>query len=100
METQLSLFIGVGDKVRSWDSEAPERRNLQGNWVEGIVEGIGPYGEHDNCPRYAIRVVADYWHGEQRSGEHSRVGMVVYPPVNGSRSFGGSLANGVELLGS
>jgi hypothetical protein len=95
------LSIARGAYVRSWDSECIERRTYKGNWIEGIVEDIRPVPElcGDNCDRYVIRVTADFWEGTRVSGDGSRVGQYVYPPVNGSKgAFSGREADGVEYL--
>lgn len=90
--------IKVGSKVRSYDSQYPERQQLEGefaNYVEGEVIG---FAEVEGCTRYQIRVERDLHRGELVTGDHSRAGQVVVPPVNGTKTIFGETLNGVELI--
>lgn len=75
--------ITIGTRVRSFDF--PDDRQLTGEracYVEGEVTG---FAEMDGCMRYVIRVERDVFGGEPRG----RVGLSVYPPVNGTPTHRG-----------
>ena len=90
------MSISVGDRVRSFDfSRGPDGRDLEGEracYVEGRVEELV---EVEGCLRYRIAVDRDVFSGED--SDH-RVGSVVFPPVNGTRSTFGNVTNFVELI--
>ena len=95
-------MIKVGDRVRSFDfvgelnDGTRTGRDLGGDracFVEGVVE---LFVEREGCPRYEIRVERDVFGGCQAVG--SRVGDLVYPPVNGTPTLFGSVCDNVELL--
>ena len=104
MTQQLALAITSlltiirGAIVRSWDSMDHARRcPYKGSWVEGIVQDIatGP----DGVEKYQILVTQDYYQGRMFFGEGSRVGQMVYVPVNGTKkALGGGVCDGVEFL--
>lgn len=90
--------IKIGDRVRSFDSQYPERQQLEGefaNYVEGVVTGTR---EIEGCTRYEILVDRDVFQGREITGPNSRTGAAVYPPVNGTRTLFGEVLNGVEVI--
>jgi hypothetical protein len=95
---KMANEITVGSKVRSYDSQYPERQQVTGefaNYVEGTVTGTR---EIEGCTRYEILVERDLHRGVEVTGKHSRCGAAVYPPVNGTRTLFGEVLNGVEVI--
>jgi len=83
-------MITTGSHVRSYDFE-----NNRDCYVDGTVLAIKT--KPDSSTWYEIQVERDVWQGHDVRG-HSRIGELVYPPVNGRpKTFGGT-CNGVEEL--
>jgi len=74
--------IKIGTQVRSFDFE--HRTDC---FIDGIVEEIGEVIE--GCPRYRILVTRQVFSGEERDEPK---GGYVFPPVNGTPTFGGTTA--------
>lgn len=104
MDAELAVnhSLQVGDKVRSFDfADGEYGRELSGGraaYAEGFIVEIGPMPDApaNDCPRYHIRVTRDVFGGKGRIGENSRVGTMVYPPVNGTPTTMGNTTYGVE----
>lgn len=87
-----TLTIGVGDRVRSYDFEG--RSDC---YVEGVVTG---FKERDSCTRYVIEVDTEVFEGKpvDKSSTRSKIGELVFPPVNGTPTTLGGTCNGVIKL--
>lgn len=89
--------IVVGDRVRSFDfAMGKHGRDLKGKnacYIEGVVESIG--AKVEGFLRYTIRVTKDVFGGKEQS---DRLGMLVYPPVNGTPTGLGGRTDSVELV--
>ena len=89
--------IVIGTRVRSFDfpGRVGAVRALTGEracYIEGEVVAI----KHDpGLSRYCIRVDRDVFGGKD---EDDRVGDIVYPPVNGTPTWGGKTTNYVEVV--
>jgi hypothetical protein len=92
------MTIKVGDKVRSFDfADGEYGRDLEGeraNYVEGRVDAVGEV-ELAGCKRYSITVERDVSGGEEYT---DRLGMLIHPPLNGTRKMGGDVCDGVEVI--
>ena len=86
-------MIQVGSKVRSFDFESRDLEGERACYVEGVVKAIGEVME--GCERYVIEVTRDVFGGEDSD---RRVGITVYPPINGTPSWLGGSTNCVELV--
>jgi hypothetical protein len=75
--------VREGDLVRSYDSAAwrdsPERAAY---FVEGRVEAVVDHPDYTK--RYRLMVTRDVYENREITGASSRVGQMVYPPVNGT----------------
>ncbi len=83
--------ICVGDTVRSYDFP-----DVTDCYVEGEVERIGPHPTEPDCDRYHVRVTKEVFSGENVTSV--LVGELVFPPLNGTRTWLGSTCNGVEKV--
>jgi hypothetical protein len=79
--------IDVGQRVRSYDSDAHER-----SYVEGVVEEIT--ARIEGCRRYRIRVEKRVFDGVECEIAHD----YVIPPVNGTPTTFGHITNGVVRI--
>ena len=95
------MSIQVGDHVRSFDFATTwadgdiTGRDLAGKracYIEGRVQ---EFITREGCLRYQIIVEKDIFAGKE---ETNRVGLYVFPPVNGTNCLIGSKTNFVELV--
>jgi hypothetical protein len=96
-------MIHVGDRVRSFDFQRAETRDVNGPeacYVEGVVQGIGCQftepGDSEtvtfnDCGRYQIRVERFVLAGKETASRP----RYVYPPVNGTPTMLGEVTDGV-----
>ena len=91
----------VAEQVRSFDfADGPGGRDIEGEhacFVQGEVLGITDPDEHPvfrDCPRYVIHVTRKVSGGKERTGGAT----VMYPPINGTPTWSGSVMDGVERL--
>jgi len=91
----------VGKQVRSFDfADRPGGRDIEGEracFVQGQVLGITDPDEHPTfrgCARYIIHVTRKVSGGEERDGGAS----IMYPPINGTPTWMGSVTDGVEHI--
>ena len=91
------MKIVIGTRVRSFDFTGPGEygRDLEGEracYVEGEVVA---FDHLQGCPRYRILVDRDVFGGKE---EETRLGDLVYPPINGTPTWGGNITNYVEAI--
>ena len=87
------MEIVIGTRVRSFDFA--HDRSLDGAracYVEGEVVG---FDHVEGCDRYRILVDRDIFGGVE---EDRRVGDLIYPPINGTRTWLGRVTDGVEVI--
>lgn len=92
METQAAVTdprcqVQIGDRVRSYDfgEDSPN------TYMEGTVVGVQQW---DDCLRYQIRVDTVVFCGQAETPSVE----YVYPPVNGTPSWGGMIMQNVVRL--
>jgi len=90
------MAIGIGDRVRSYDFPDRDGGSREQCYAEGTVRALQWVG---GCERYVVLIDKDVWDGkEYLSPQGSRVGSLLFPPVNGTPRSMGGICNGVELL--
>jgi len=85
MATEIQK-ISVNDKVRSFDFAGRDLEGERACYIEGTVVAMGEVIE--GCARYEIMVERQVFGGKELTGEHSLVGHPVYPPLNGTPTWG------------
>jgi len=94
------MKISIGNIVRSYDFHYRELDGEHACFVEGIVEDITDPESHDffgDCARYAVRVSRRVFGGVECVGEND-TGELVFPPVNGTPTWGDHVTSGVEVI--
>jgi hypothetical protein len=84
----MASKIKIGDRVRSFDFEGRDD-----SFVEGPV--IGFDAENFDCKRYVIKCELSMFGGDP---DPQRIGEIVYPPVNGTRTWMGGVTNCVKKV--
>jgi hypothetical protein len=90
--TKTIETIRAGDRVRSYDFEG-----CDDCYAEGVVERAGRFDEFPDCDRYKILVDRVVFNGTADPKDRG-IGRHVYPPVNGTKTWGGGVMNGVRKI--